>query len=93
MDWYEGIEIAKDPDANLDYEVDWTTWLDSGDSISSHDVDAGGLTLGTNTNDGNAVTFWVSGGTVSTSYTVRVRVTTVQGRIDDRSVVFVVGEK
>lgn len=76
----------KDPDANLDYAWDWTSWLPDGDTITSHQVTVpDGLTLGTTTLTGAIVTAWISGGTPGELYTVTCRITTSDGRTDDRS--------
>jgi len=90
--WHSGIMAPKDPDAEVDFQFDFTDWL-NGDTIATIDVDGGGLTVGTNSTDGSVVTFWLSGGTAGTSYTVRVRITTAAGRIDDRSLIVQVAER
>lgn len=92
----------KDPNATLDYASDWSSWLAEGDSISNFDVvvESGDVVIedGTGTapapseTDG-VVTAWISGGTVGTTATVRYRVTTAQGRIDDRTVFFIIRER
>ena len=80
---------AKDPNANLDYGWDWSAWLAPGDTIVSHSIiiDSGDVILGTHSNTTTTVTAWFSGGTVDTQATVTARITTAQGRIDDRSII------
>ena len=78
--------FIKDPDAVLDYQWDWASWLPTGDTIASATVTAdAGLTVASSSATSTAVLAWLSGGTVGQSYTVQCRVTTVQGRTDDRS--------
>jgi len=73
-------EFAKDPDAILDYSLDWTRWLD-GDTISTATWTVpSGLTLDSDDLDGAVATAWVSGGTVGESYDVACEVTTAAGR-------------
>ena len=94
MDWFSGLTIEKDPDSVLDYLWDFSDWLASGDTVSSHVVEAtSGITVESSVNDSTGVTVWLSGGTSGEAYTVTVRITTFQGRVLDRSVVFVVTEK
>lgn len=77
----------KDPDASLDYRVDWEDWLNS-DTISSVAWTVGsGLTQGTTTNTTLVATIWLSGGTAGTDYEVTCRITTASGRVNDRTFV------
>jgi hypothetical protein len=84
--------IDKDPNAVLDYSVDWTDWLATTspvDTITTHNIllpVGSGLTTVTSSVTGGVVTFWVSGGTVGTTEKVTVRITTAGGRVDDRTV-------
>jgi hypothetical protein len=77
-----------DPDAVLDYAVDWTEWLATGDSITSHSVavESGNVVKDSDSLAGTIVRAWISGGTNGTDATVRYRVTTAQGRTDDRTI-------
>jgi len=83
----------KDPDAVLDYVVDWTSWL-AGDTISSAQVvtyDAG-ITVESDSVDGDLHTIWLSGGTVGTGYTITSRITTGLGRTQDHSILIICKE-
>lgn len=85
--------FLKDPAAVLDYTLDWTDWL-AGDAISSHTVTVpAGITLGSSTATATAVTLWLSGGTVGVSYAVVVRVLTLGGRTDERTIMIYVQER
>ncbi len=80
----------KDPDAALDYEVDWSAWLD-GDTITALTVTAGaGITVDSSSHDNTTTTAWVSGGIDGVNYAVRFRVETTDGRIDDRTITLLV---
>lgn len=79
----------KDPDAVLDYQVDWSAWLASGETISTHTVTADdGITVDSSsiTDDSTTVTAWVSGGTAGRKYRVTYHITTSEGREEDRTI-------
>lgn len=86
--------FIKDPNAVLDYEIDWSSWLRDGDTITASEwiVDDGLDEVGTTFTDTSALV-WLSGGTVRTKYRATNRVTTADGRTDDRSIWVVVNEK
>jgi len=79
--------FLKDPDAVLDYSVDWSDWLDGDAITASQWIVPAGLTLDSSTNSTTATTAWLSGGAVRFRYTVTNRITTASGRVDDRSIV------
>ena len=90
--------ILKDPNAVLDYTLDWSEWLEPlTDTIASVSVAVSGVTLDHTTNNGTSVTIWISGGTVGTRGEARVRITTVgtgaRPRTDDRTVYFKIKER
>jgi hypothetical protein len=86
--------FTKDPDATLDYGVDWGAWLPTGDTISSVAWDVpSGLTQAGQSATSSVATVWLSGGTVDLEYSVRCRVTTVAGRVDDRTLIFSIAQK
>jgi hypothetical protein len=89
-----------DPNALLDYDVDWAPWLATGDSIASTTftvVDVG-IVLGTG---GQAPSFtvdhakvWVTpSGTAGKEYRVMNSITTAQGRVEDQTITFLVEDK
>lgn len=61
--------FQKDPNAILDYTVDWSAWLASGETISTSTWTAStGITIATTpapSNTGTTATVWLSGGTVN----------------------------
>lgn len=84
-----GPWIAKDPDAALDYAVDWNApgeaWLGD-DTIASVAWDVGaGLTKDAESNTASVATVWLSGGTAGETYAVACRITTAAGRTDERT--------
>lgn len=88
----------KDPDALLDYSEDWTAFLipvsDTIDTVEFiFDDPATTLVLDHSTHDGLIVTAWLSGGRVDETETCTVRIHTVQGRIDDRTMFFKMAPK
>lgn len=86
--------FMKDPDAVLDYKIDWSRWLPDGDSVSASSWDAeSGLTVDSNTFDDTSTTVWLSGGTDGTSYSVTNHITTDAGREDDRTIIIAVKEQ
>jgi len=89
------MNFTKDPEAVLDYSIDWTKWLDEvGDTIETSTwIVPTGLTKVTETNTTKLATVWLSGGTVGTNYTVTNRITTAAGRTDDRSITIRVRER
>lgn len=75
----------KDPDAIMDFVIDWTRWL-SGDTIASSTwVVPAGITRAAVAATTTSTTIWLSGGTHASKYTITNRIVTVAGRTDDRS--------
>lgn len=82
-----------DPDAVLDYIYDWSDWMQPGEEIATHTIVTGsGLTVDSSSASDTTVTVWVSGAVTGTRI-LTCRITTNQGRIDDRSHVLVVQER
>ena len=88
--------FVKDPDATLDYQVDWTTWL-SGDSdtisSSTWTISGSGLTEDSSSNTTQVATIWLSGGTEGSSYEVTNRIITANGRTADRTIYIVIDQR
>ena len=95
------MRIRKDPNAVLDYKVDWTEWLVDGDTITADDwevvpgglLDPDDLVIESHSHDTTSATAWISGGTAGEEYDVRCRITTAHGRIDDRTFTLVLEER
>lgn len=76
----------KDPDSTIDYGVDWSSWLASGETISTSTwPELGDLTEVSSSNTTTATAIFVSGGTPGATYTLTNRIVTNQGRTEDRS--------
>ena len=79
------MTFTKDPDAILDYSVDWAKWL-AGDQINTSDWTVPvGLAKTLDAATATKATVWLSGGDAGQSYTVTNRITTAGGRTEDRS--------
>lgn len=83
----------KDPNAILDYTVNWETWLGTDTiSTSAWTIEAG-LTQVSASNTTTTATVWVSGGTVRQTYCLTNRIVTAGGRTDERTIMITVGDK
>lgn len=86
----DGPWIIKDPDAVLDYALDWNAegeeWLGA-DTITGTPVWTveTGLTKDSQSNTTTTATVWLSGGTAGETYTVACKITTAGGRTDERT--------
>ena len=77
---------TKDPDSVLDWAFDWSGWLADDETIVSHEIVADGVTVDSSAEDAGIVTVWLSEAQKGTRR-VTCRITTSQGRTDDRSIV------
>lgn len=81
--------IDKDPDAVLDYVVDWTDWLnDISDTINTHTVTAVGCTVDSSSKTTLKVTAFISGGRVGEVAKATFRIVTVGLRTEERTIYF-----
>lgn len=81
-----GSVFVKDPDAVLDYQCDWASWLDDDIIVDSVWVVQDGMTKDSDAYTSTNATIWLSGGTAGVRYSVTNRITTSGGRVDDRSI-------
>lgn len=87
-----GLTIDKDPVAQLTYTLDWSAWLEAGDSISSASWTAGArrndptpIEIETSgIQDGNKTYVELSGGQSDKTYVISVQIQTADGLIDRR---------
>jgi hypothetical protein len=78
--------VIKDPEAILDYTIDWSEWLPEGDTLAAATWTVpAGLTLDSQSNTEALATGWLSGGLLGSTYVVTCHITTAAGRQDDRS--------
>jgi hypothetical protein len=83
-------KFTKDPNAILDYTIDWSAWLDGSDTISAAtSTPTAGIVVDSTSHTATQTTVWLSGGTAGTSYDVTVHITTAGGRQDDRTITIV----
>ena len=76
----------KDPDEVLDYDIDWSTRLATGDEIATSTWTVpSGLTKGSDYVNGTKSVVWLSGGTLGETYPCLCRITTVDGRTHDQT--------
>lgn len=76
----------KDPSDVLDYGFDYSSWMDTGDSISTSTWTVpDGITKTSQSNDDDHTTIWVSGGTAGTKYRITNKIVTDEGRTLERS--------
>jgi hypothetical protein len=87
-----GAYIEKDPDARLDYTVDWSDWLLTNDDIATSTWtvstiagDASPLDNYSNLVTQGKTTVYLQNGTPGKNYTVTVRITTTAGLRDERN--------
>jgi len=78
----------KDPDAVLDYTFAWTAWLTAiEDTIDTVEwIPDEGLTVANSSYTTTTATAFVSGGTVGETLKLTCRITTLDGRTDDRTI-------
>lgn len=87
-------QFRKDPEAVLDFAVDWTRWLSPAETITSHTITTEvGITKDSSSEADGVVTIWLSGGTAGQTYTVECLVVTSAGRTDERSFNVAVGDR
>ena len=78
--------FLKDPDATLDFGFDWNEWLASTETIlTAVWTVPSGITKSSQIETDGYTTVWLSSGTVNTDYNLTCRITTSDGRIDDRT--------
>lgn len=84
-----GFFIIKDPQATLDYQLNWSdangSWLGSDTIASAVFSTDPGIAAVSSSFTNTTATVWLAGGTAGTAYNVTCRITTAAGRVDDRS--------
>jgi hypothetical protein len=89
--------FVKDPNAVLDFSIDWAAWLGS-DTIDTDPADCAwtvpaGITSTLQTNTTTAATIWLSGGTLGAEYDLVNRIVTAGGRTEDCTITIVMESK
>lgn len=76
----------KDPNAILDYTLDWREWLGDDEIATSTWTLPAGIANAGVTYSVSTATVWLSGGVAGTSYSVYNQITTVGGRTEKRTI-------
>lgn len=77
--------FEKDPTAVLDYEIDWSAWLATGETITASTwALPDGLTESSDSHTDTTATVWLDACAVGT-YLVTNTITTTAGRTDSRT--------
>lgn len=86
--------FRKDPDSVLDYGIDWSTWLASGETISTSAWTVPtGITKDSDSKGDTSTLVWLSGGTAGVVYTLANKITTSDSRTVERSIEIIVEER
>jgi hypothetical protein len=87
----DGAFIDKDPEATLDYTIDWTNWMPASDTISTSSFaitspagDSDPITVDSNSNTNYKATAVLTGGTAGNIYTVTNTIVTTNNITDRR---------
>lgn len=78
--------FPKNPIDQMDYDIDFSRWLEDGDTITSVDVTvtpSGELTIPSSQISGQTVKVWTAGGLDGTTYEVSAAVGTSGGRVKE----------
>ena len=80
------VKKPKDPDAKLDYGMDWTDWLKT-DTITDSiwEVSSPDLIMSNPSKTNTVTTVWLAGGVAEKVYIYTNRITTALGRIQEQS--------
>lgn len=91
--------FTKQPLERKRYAVDYSEWLDTGETISTRSFSVAPTTsaplvidASSISDDGKTVVFFVNGGNNSTTYTVTIVITTSGGQTKEDEIVFSVRE-
>lgn len=88
----DGAFIDKDPEATLDYSIDWTNWMPTSDTINtstwavtSPSGDSDPITVSSDSETSYVATAVLTGGTAGNSYTITNTIATVNNITDRRN--------
>lgn len=84
----------KDPDAVLPYDLTWSGWLGAGERITSSTwIVETGITKDSDSFTDTITIIWLSGGTAGERYEVTNRITTSEGKTEDRTLIIQVEDR
>jgi len=85
--------FVKDPASTLDYNMDWTLWLDGDDiTISTWVIDSPLVSM-SESETTKITTIFVAGGVDGETYTLTNNINTISGRVDERSIILRVANR
>ena len=84
------ISFVKDPQAVLDYQINWASWLGVDTISTSTWTLPTGITKASDTRTTTTTTIWLSGGTDGSSYNLVNTIVTAGGRTEERTITIVV---
>ncbi len=88
-----GNKFLKDPNAVLDYQLDWSDWLVSDTISTSSWTIPGGIKKDSESKSDTVTTIWLSGGTAGISYSLVNHIITADGREEDRTITIKIYER
>ncbi len=87
-------KFTKQPNDVLDYDIDFSDWLVSGDEVESVTVTAEtGITVDSTNITSEIVKIWLSGGTDGSSYKVTALAVTEGGRTKEKEFIIKIKEQ
>lgn len=87
-------QAEKDPDAVLDFAIDWSDWLAAGETIATSAwTTPAGITEDSETETGTVATIWLSGGTDGEDYEATNEIVTTDARTDNRTLLIMCRER
>jgi len=90
------FEEKKDPEAVLDYTIDWSPWLKTGDFITASSwniTPPGALSEVLSSFSNTTTTIWLEDGDRNRIYYATCHIVTNDGREDDRTIKFTMRDK
>ena len=86
--------FRKDPDSVLDYGIDWSIWLASGETISTSAWTVPvGITKDSDSKGDTSTLIWLSGGAAGSTYELANKIVTSDNRTVERTIEIIVGER
>lgn len=86
--------FRKDPASVLDYGIDWSDWLASGEIISTSTWTVPtGITKDSDSKGDESTIVWLSGGTAGMAYEITNKITTSDSRTVERTIEVIVEQR
>lgn len=94
--WPYKVPEPKDPQATLDYSIDWSDWLSDGEVLTNSEWAASSGAIQSPSFTDTATGIWLSGGEVGIAIVLTNTITTNStpvARVDERSLVIKVKQR